>query len=161
MELGNTIEIKLKSNTQTSYLIDAFHFPGKKTDTIILKDIYSVWKGKPSRLYSGEIAYGVSLLLQSGFYGNDEVVRTPITFTSLKKGSNGQAIHVDEETRHFILKPIIEKIKAMDDLELGKESIVPFDKPIVLNAQGAILRERMWGETTRYYFVGMKVRRFF
>ena len=162
MELGKVLEVELTSSTQTTWLIQSLYNPiggGTKTDTVILKNIYTVWKGKPKGHFPGDIGYGVSLLLQNGYYGDKESIKTPITFTSLKKKGLGKVIHVNEKTTHFILAPVVEKIKAMEDLEQrGDEIIIPFDKPIVLNAQGSWNRD--WGVTSRYYFVGMKVWRY-
>ena len=173
MELGKTLEVELTSSTKTTWLIDTLRPPFRpplterekhQVDTLVLKNIFSVWKGPAQGYLPGNIGYGVSLLLQEGFYGSDTSVKTSITFTSLKQYGTNKVMHVDEQTGHFILgpivKPIIEKIKAMEDMEHGQETIIPFDNPIVLNAQGDFLHSGEWGRTQSYYFVGMKVWRF-
>lgn len=173
MELGKILEVKLTSSTQTTRLIDTLRLPFRppitewekhKVDTLLLKDIYSVWKGPAQGYFPGSIAYGISLLLQEGFYGIDTSVKTSVTFTWLKQYGTNKVFHVDEKTSPYliwpIIEPIIEKIKKMEDLEPGQETIIPFDKPIVLNAQSDYLHSGAWGRTHFYYFVGMKVWRF-
>ena len=159
MELGKTKEVELTSNTETTWLIKLMYesvFRDSKIDTIILKNIYTVWKGKRKKHFPGEIGYGISLLLQLTALGNERPINTNITFTKLKMNT-GIPVHVNNKIEHSILKPIAIKIKEMEDLEKGEEIIIPFDKSIVLNAQG---NDRNWGVTNRYYFVGMRVWRF-
>ena len=173
LELGEVLEVKLTSSTQTTWLIDALRNPFRppiterekhQVDTLILKNIYSVWKGPAQGYLPGNIGYGISLLLQEGFYGSDTSVKTSITFTWLKQYGTNKVFHVDEKTSPYliwpIIEPIIEKIKARDDMEQGQETIIPFNKPIALNAQSAYMHMGEWGRTTQYYFVGMKVWRF-
>jgi hypothetical protein len=123
MNLGQILEVKLTSGTQTTWLINSLCHPEDedKIQTVVLRDIYTIWRGPLKNNGLWKEGYGVSLLLQCGFYDSDKVIKTPITFTSLKREGIDKAIHVDEEPENVILVSIIEEIKKMKTIELGAE----------------------------------------
>lgn len=148
MELGKVYNCKkFNSSVNTTYLIDALMgwnvFHEEKYDTIKLTWVFSVFiKNK---------GYPVSLYLKSSPKKYDTVLKTGLTFTSLKRKIANRGLNLEKLKSEWFYKNFVEVFYnnpvCNEDYEL--------DNAIELHAQCSLGRD--WGETMTYYIVGFRI----
>ena len=169
MELGKVLDIKLKSNTETTWLLSGFRsvaFNKKNAyDTICFEKMFDIWYGKGdkskpyTRAYWGEKAFNVSLYLRNYDY-KEESEFSHITMTSLKQNYN-EALHIDDKTSNPLIKEVLKGVRSNLDMEVEETRDIEFEKTIHIKGQGLYKRSEGFGRTSTYSLVGMKLWRWY